>query len=56
MISSTKFSRDFDKMLIEDMVETLRKLDVEGKALVGEAFIRGLLFGMYHTEASSAKH
>lgn len=56
MISSNKFSQDFDKMLIEDMVEMLRKLDVDGKALVGEAFIRGLLFGMYHTEASSDRH
>jgi len=56
MISSTKFSTDFDKMLIEDTVETLRKLDLAGKALVGEVFIRGMLFGMYHTEASSAKH
>lgn len=56
MISSKKFSPDFDKVLIEDTVEMLQKLDVEGKALVGEAFIRGLLFGMYHTEASSDKH
>lgn len=56
MILSNKFSSDFDKILIEDTVEMLRKLDVEGKALVGEAFIRGLLFGMYHTEASSDKH
>lgn len=50
MISSTKFSKDFDKVLIEDTVETLRKLDLTGKALVGEAFIRGMLFGIYHTE------
>jgi hypothetical protein len=56
MISSTKFSKDFDKILIEDTVEMLQKLDVEGKALVGEAFIRGMLFVMYHTEASSDKH
>lgn len=56
MISSTKFSTDFDKMLIEDMVDKFRKLDVDGKALVGEAFIRGMLFGMYHTEALSDKH
>lgn len=56
MISSTKFSTDFDKMLIEDMVDKFRELNVDGKALVGEAFIRGMLFGMYHTEASSDKH
>lgn len=56
MISSMKFSRDYDKILIEDTVEMLQKLDLAGKALVGEAFIRGLLFGMYHTEASSDKH
>lgn len=56
MISSTKFSKDFDKILIEDTVEMLQKLDVEGKALVGESFILGMLFGMYHTEASSDKH
>lgn len=56
MISSSKFSTDFDKILIEDMVDKFRELDVEGKALAGEAFIRGLLFGMYHTEASSDKH
>jgi hypothetical protein len=56
MILSIKFSTDFDKILIEDTVEMLQKLDVEGKALVGEAFIRGMLFVMYHTEASSDKH
>lgn len=56
MISSTKFSRDFDKILIEDTVDMFRKLDVEGRALIGEAFIRGMLFGIYHTEASSDRH
>lgn len=56
MISSTKFSQDFDKVLIEDTVDKFRELNVEGKALVGEAFIRGMLFGIYHTEASSDKH
>lgn len=56
MISSTKFSTDFHKMLIEDMVDKFRELNVDGKALVGEAFIRGMLFGIYHTEASSDRH
>lgn len=56
MISSKKFSPDFDKVLIEDTVEMLQKLDVEGKALIGEAFILGMLFGIYHAEASSDKH
>ena len=52
MISSNKFSPDFDKIMIEDTVEMLQKLDIEGKALVGEAFIRGMLFGIYHTQQS----
>lgn len=56
MISSKKFSPDFDRILIEDTVEMLQKLDIDGKALIGEAFIRGMLFGIYHTEASSDRH
>ena len=55
MISSSVFSSDYDKILVEGVVNKMNTLTDEGKALVGEAFLRGMLLGIYHAEGTDGK-
>lgn len=55
MISSDVFAHDFDKRIIENVVAEMDHKTVEVKALIGEAFLRGMLFGIYHSEGTSGK-
>lgn len=55
MISSNMFAHDYDKQLLEGAVDQMNHLDDAGKALLGEAFLKGMLFGIYHAEGTNGK-
>lgn len=52
LINSHIFVNNYDRVIVEDVLNSLRDKSINEKEAILESFVRGLLFGLYHEEGT----
>lgn len=52
MIDSHIFVENYDRVMVEEVLASLRDKSINEKEAILESFVRGLLFGLYHGEVT----